>query len=58
MSHCSRARRCGFDSDCKDGTEWRGQFVVDGGRLYVLALTGAKGFKAESEAFFSSFATS
>jgi len=47
-----------FDSECKDGTEWRGQFVVDAGRLYVLALTGAKGFKAESDAFFSSFATS
>jgi hypothetical protein len=44
-----------FDSQCKNGTEWRGQFVVARGKLYVLALTGPNGFKAEHEAFFSSF---
>ena len=44
-----------FDSHCDDGVEWRGQLVVIGGRLYVLSLTGAKGFKGEHDAFFSSF---
>jgi hypothetical protein len=44
-----------FDSHCDDGVEWRGQLVVIGGRMYVLALTGAKGFKGEQDAFFSSF---
>ena len=47
-----------FDSECKDGTAWKGQFVVTGGKLYVLALTGPKGFKGEHEAFFSSFSAS
>jgi hypothetical protein len=47
-----------FDSHCKDGTEWRGQFVAAHGKLYVLALTGPKGFSAEHAAFFSSFEAS
>jgi len=47
-----------FDSQCKDGSEWRGQFVAAHGKLYVLALTGPKGFKAEHSAFFSSFEAS
>jgi hypothetical protein len=47
-----------FDSECKDGTAWKGQFVVTGGKLYVLALTGPKGFKGEHDAFFSNFSAS
>jgi hypothetical protein len=47
-----------FDSDCKDGKAYKGQFVVTGGKLYVLAVTGAKGFKADHEAFFSGFTAS
>jgi hypothetical protein len=47
-----------FDSDCKDGKAYKGQFVVTGGKLYVLALTGAKGFKADHEAFFAGFTAS
>jgi len=47
-----------FDSRCKDAIEWRGQFVVAHGKLYVLAVTGPLGFQAENEAFFSSFESS
>ena len=55
MIEAGQAVSIRFDSQCKDGTEWRGQFVVAHGKLYVLALTGPKGFNAEHSAFFSSF---
>jgi hypothetical protein len=55
MIEAGQAVSIRFDSQCKDGTEWRGQFVVAHGKLYVLALTGPKGFKAEHATFFSSF---
>jgi hypothetical protein len=47
-----------FDSDCKDGKAYKGQFVVTGGRMYVLQLVGPKGFKADHEAFFAGFTAS
>jgi hypothetical protein len=47
-----------FDSDCKDGKTYKGQFVVTGGKLFVLQLAGPKGFKADHEAFFAGFTAS
>jgi hypothetical protein len=55
MIEQSQAVSIRFESQCTDGTEWRGQFVVAHGKLYVLALTGPKGFKGEESTFFSSF---
>jgi hypothetical protein len=47
-----------FDSDCKDGRTYKGQFVVTSGKLFVLQLAGPKGFKADHEAFFAGFTAS
>ena len=44
-----------FNSQCRNGTEWRGLFVVFDGKLYVLAITGPKGFEADHARFFEGF---